>query len=30
MLKKTYSISQNQFQQRETKDRHIGVILLPF
>jgi len=27
---KIYSISQNQFQQRETKDRHTGVILLPF
>jgi len=25
---KIYGISQNQFQQRETKDRHIGVILL--
>jgi len=24
-----YSIAQNQFQQRETKDRHMGVILLP-
>jgi len=27
---KTYSIAQNQFQQCETKDRHIGIILLPF
>jgi len=29
---KIYNISQNQFQQRETKDRHIRihVILLPF
>ena len=26
---KIYSISQNQFQQRETKDRHIAAILLP-
>ena len=25
-----HSIAQNQFQQRETKDRHIGIILLPF
>ena len=27
---KIYSIAQNPFQQRETKDRHIGIILLPF
>jgi len=27
---KIYSIAQNQFQQRETKDRHIGIILLSF
>ena len=26
---KIYSIAQNQFQQRETKDRHIGITLLP-
>jgi len=26
----SFSIAQNQFQQRETKDRHIGIILLPF
>ena len=25
-----YSIAQNQSQLRETKDRHIGIILLPF
>jgi len=27
---KIYSIAQSQFQQRETKERHMGVILLPF
>jgi len=27
---KIFSIAQNQFQQRETKDRHLGIILLSF
>jgi len=27
---KIYSIAQNQFQQLEAKDHHIGIILFPF